>query len=235
MARKEKQGNPKKAVGYIRVSTNNQKNGPEVQRKDLERWALASKIELVAVFEDRGISGAAAIDKRPGLLAAIDALREHGAGVLAVQKRDRLARDVIAAAMVERLSARVGAVISCANGTGNGTGPEDLLMRRLLDAFAEYERAMIRGRIKATLALKKAKGEKTGGQVPFGWKVANDGKHLEASKPEQEIIRLAKELQASGLSLRAIRAELERREVFPRNGKSWSVGSVNRAIKGKVA
>ena len=59
------------AVGYIRVSTEEQTLGPEAQRVALARWAEARKIQLVAVHEDRGVSGAAPLDRRPGLLAAL--------------------------------------------------------------------------------------------------------------------------------------------------------------------
>ncbi len=54
-----------RGVGYIRVSTEDQILGPDAQRTALERWASARGVELVGVFEDRGVSGAAALDRRP--------------------------------------------------------------------------------------------------------------------------------------------------------------------------
>src|SRR5690349_20875443 len=90
-----------RVVGYIRVSTSEQALGSEAQVAALHSWCSSRGVELIAVCSDLGVSGATAIDKRPGLLAAMDALSEHGAGVLLVAKRDRLARDVIVAAMVE--------------------------------------------------------------------------------------------------------------------------------------
>ncbi len=45
------------------------------------------------------------IDKRPALSAALASVRRHGAGVLVVAKRDRIARDVLPAPIV---AARVG-------------------------------------------------------------------------------------------------------------------------------
>lgn len=41
------------AVGYVRVSTEEQVLGPDAQRAALEQWAVARHIELIAVFEDR--------------------------------------------------------------------------------------------------------------------------------------------------------------------------------------
>lgn len=220
----------KKAIGYIRVSTDEQENGPDAQRADLVRWCESNGADLVAVFEDRGVSGAAEIDKRPGLLATLDALREHKADFLLVAKRDRLARDVIVGAMVERMAARAGAQVVAANGAGNGEGPEAQLMRRMVDAFAEYERQIIRARTKAALAAKKARRERTG-QVPYGWTLGADGVHLEANEAEQEIIRAARELKSAGLSLRAVGAELATQGLLPRSGKSWHAKTVRGLLR----
>src|ERR1019366_5979320 len=96
------------------------------------------------------------------------ALREHGAGVLVVAKRDRIARDVVLTAGVEREAGRLGARVTSAAGEGNGSSPADGFMRTVIDGAAEYERALIRARTKAALAAKKAKGECVG-QVPYGF------------------------------------------------------------------
>ena len=209
-----------RVVGYIRVSTDEQHLGPVAQEKAIRDWCKANGAELVAIHKDLGVSGGAALDKRPGLLAAIDALEEHGAGRLLVAKRDRLARDVMVAAMVERLAARAGAEVVAADGTGNGDGPEALLMRRIIDAFAEYERALIRARTKAALAAKKARRERTG-SVPYGYRLAADGKHLVEDPAEQEALALIRSYREQGLSLRAIGARLQARGVLPRNGRAW--------------
>ena len=218
-----------KVVGYIRVSTDEQHQGPRAQRDALEAWCTRTGAELVAVFEDRGVSGAAELDKRPGLLAAVDALEEHGAGVLLVAKRDRLARDVMLAAMIERMAERAGAVVSAADGAGEGPGPEALLLRRMVDAFAEYERAVIRARTRAALGAKRTRGERVGA-VPLGSRVAADGVHLDADPGELEAIRIVRELRAAGLSIRKIADELEARGV-PCRGKSWHPTTVARLLQ----
>ena len=221
------------AVGYIRVSTEDQALGPEAQRASLEAWATRNGVELVAVFEDLGVSGAAALDRRPGLLAALDALESRGAGLLVIAKRDRLARDTMTAAMVERLAERAGARIVSADGVGDGDGPEAMLMRRIVDAFAEYERALIRGRTRNALAVKKARGERVGA-VPVGSKVSTDGRTLEADAAELEVIAAARELRAAGLSIRNIAAELERRGFRNRAGNAIAPTQVAR-ILGRAA
>ncbi|MBN1961710.1 MAG: recombinase family protein [Deltaproteobacteria bacterium] len=163
-----------KAIGYIRVSTEEQHLGPEAQRDAMKKWCKANNKIFVAVFSDLGISGGAPIDKRPGLISAIESLKEQQAGILLVAKRDRLARDVVIAAMIERLAERTGAKVLTTDGTGNGDSPEAMLLRGIVDVFAQYERALIRSRTKAGLAVKKNRNERRGG-LPFGFRLAGDG------------------------------------------------------------
>ena len=157
----------------------------------------------------------------PGLLGAIDALRTHGAGALLVARRDRLARDVLVNAMVERLCERVGARVQSADGAGNGAGPEAALMRNIVAAFSAYERMLIRARTKAALALKRERGERTG-TVRYGYRVADDGKTLLPDDHEQAVIARARELRTEGASLRAVGRTLLAEGMAPRNGKGWN-------------
>lgn len=222
---KVKRGDAKLAIGYVRVSTDDQALGPEAQRAALAKWATANGVTLVSVHEDRGISGAAQIADRPGLLAALVALRETGAGMLLIAKRDRLARDPIVSAMAEAMAERSGARIVSAAGEGNGDDPTSVLMRRIVDAFAEYERAVIRARTRAALAVKASRGERTGG-IPLGSTVAADGVHLESDPTEAAAVATIRELRAAGRSIRAIAAELNAAGVPARGALGWHATSV---------
>lgn len=199
---------PTIAVAYLRVSTEDQSLGPEAQRAAITRWATTNGVRVVAVYEDLGVSGGTSIEDRPGLLAAVDALRQHGAGLLVVAKRDRLARDVIICAMIERLAQRVGAKVVSADGTGNGDGPEAALMRSIIDAFGAYERALIRSRTKSALAVKRARGERTSRFAPYGYLIGPDGKMLVALPAEQEVVTRIRVMHATGLSFSEIARRL---------------------------
>lgn len=220
---------PKLAIGYIRCSTTEQRLGPEAQRECLTRWCAANDVKLVGVHEDLGISGGAELEKRPQLIAAIDAIGTTGAGHLLVAKRDRLARDVVLAAMIERLVERHAARVVTADGTGNGTTPEAALMRTIVDGFAQYERAVIRARTKAALQVKRARGERAGG-VPFGYAVSADGIALEPDDDEQRALATIAELRTSGRSIRAIAEELNRRDI-PARGARWHRTSIERILR----
>jgi len=147
---------------------------------------------------------------------------------LLVAKRDRLARDVMVAAMVSRLAEKAGAQVLAADGTGNGDGPEAQLMRNIVNCFAEYERALIRARTRAALAVKREKGERIG-VVPFGYRLAADGIHLELNETEQVAIATVRRMRDASLSLRAIAAQLNTDGV-PARGVRWHATSVARLL-----
>ena len=86
---------PPRFVGYIRVSSREQaENGLSLvaQRDRLRAWAVAHGYELVRIERDSGISGTVAPEKRPGLAAALGAIRKGKADGLAALKLDRISR-----------------------------------------------------------------------------------------------------------------------------------------------
>jgi DNA invertase Pin-like site-specific DNA recombinase len=227
MKRRKNQLNPKLAVAYLRVSTDDQSLGPQAQEAAIRRWAKAEGVELVEVCTDVGVSGSLELDKRPALLAALGALDAARAGILVVAKRDRLARDVVVASAIERLVEARGARIAAADGTGNATGPEGVLMRGLVDLFAQYERALIRARTTAALAVKRSRGERVG-EVPIGYQ-AGAGPQLEVNEREQTALTRIEELRASGFAVRAI-ADALNDEGVPARGRRWHATTVSRLL-----
>lgn len=218
------------AVAYLRVSTEDQHLGPEAQRASIEAWAAREGVRVVSWHTDAGVSGAAPIDKRPALLAALDDLRATHAGRLIVAKRDRLARDVMAAGMLERLVQREGARIYSADGIDASDGPEGVLMRGMVDLFAQYERALIRSRTTAALARKRAKGERTG-SVPLGSKVADDGVQLVPDDVEGKAVRRVLALRRRGLSYSRIAERLNAEGYPTRSGGPWYAMQAHRIVQ----
>lgn len=221
---------PKQAVGYIRVSTEDQSLGADAQRAAIERWADANGVAVVAWHQDHGVSGGAPVDARPGLLAAIADVGKLSAGLLVVAKRDRLARDVLIAAMIEQLVARHRARVASAAGEGTESNdPSGQLMRTMVDAFSQYERALIRARTKAALGVKRARGE-VAGTIPYGLERAASGK-LVQNDAEQHVLSVARELRANGVSFRAVVAELQRTGLTSRSGRPFGLTQVVRMLR----
>lgn len=226
-----------RAVAYLRVSSDDQAAsglGMEAQEHSCSQCAGRESLPVVGPFRDDGVSGAAPLDKRPGLLAAVAAL-EPG-DVLVVAKRDRLGRDPIAVAMIESAVARKKCRIVSAAGEGtDNDDPSSVLMRRMVDAFAEYERLLIKSRTKSALDAKRRRGDRCG-QIAFGTTVVDDGRRSKkgnlpvALTPEPaEVAALAtiRELADAGLSLRRIAARLDGMGVRPKNGgPKWSHQSI---------
>ena len=217
-----------RAVAYLRVSTEDQALGPEAQRAAIEGWAAGQGVQVLSWRLDQGVSGATPIEDRPGLLAALQDLEDLEAGLIVVAKWDRLARDVMVAAMVERMVERIGARIVSADGVGVGDGPEAALMRAMVQAFAAYERALIRTRTSAALRALRAKGQRAG-EVPLGYRLAEDGKALVEDAEEVEIIDQARQLRAEGWSYRRIAAEMAQRGLRPR-GTMWHAMTISRMV-----
>jgi len=90
----------------------------------------------------------------------------------------------------------------------------------MLDVFSEFERGVIRARTRAALAMKKARGERVGG-VPFGKRLADDGRSLVSCPSEAETVALALELSREGLPLRGIAARLASAGHVARSGRPF--------------
>lgn len=233
MSKRIKPGSPKRAIAYIRVSTEDQKLGPEAQRKAIASWAASQGTEVVAWFEDLGISGAAGLEERPGLSDAITALRESGAGWLVVAKRCRVARSVLVGELVAAQVRLQGANIAAADGVANDPTDEGEMLRGMMAVMATYERALIRSRTRAALAAKKARGERTG-TVPYGFTVAPDGR-LVAEPGEQAVIARARALRAAGFYVRGVVRTLAAEGVRNRAGRPLGLAAVHKLLRGTTA
>lgn len=222
-------------LAYLRVSTTAQAESGAGLDAQLDACTRASGA-LGGVYRDEGVSGSTGLEKRPGLLAAIADLKRGD--VLMVAKRDRLGRDPLVVAMIESAVSRKGARIVSAAGEGTDSdSPSDVLMRRMVDAFAEYERLIIGARTKAALGAKKARGERVGG-IPYGYCLTPDGKRLTANETEQEAIRLVRILKDGGESLSAIARALTDKGYKSRGGGAWhpqTVKNILEATNGKAA
>lgn len=223
------------AIGYVRVSTDSQTEsgaGLAAQRQAIETFAKASGLTITAWHEDAGVSGAAAVEDRPGLVSALAGLRRGD--VLLVAKRDRLARDTFAAMTIERTVAKRRASVLAADGVGNGDGAADAFLRSILDATAAFERSLIAGRTRAAMAAKRRAGERTG-QIPFGWTLGEDGRLVEVAA-EQKVLANILACRAAGMSLRAIASILTEANVMTQAGTTkWSHTTIDSILKRAAA
>jgi DNA invertase Pin-like site-specific DNA recombinase len=222
-------GNARVAIAYIRVSKDEQRLSRHAQRAAIDAWAARQGARVVTWHVDRGVCSVAPLAERRGLAAALASVREHGAGILVVAKRDRIARDVVLAAGIDRAARRVGASVISSDGAGNGDTPADRFMRTVIDGAAEYERDLLRARTKAALQAKQDKGERVG-SVTYGFALAADGVHLVPVRREQATIARARRLAGAGHSLRGIAAVLAREGRVSRSGRPFFAAQIVRMI-----
>src|SRR5581483_8352197 len=111
--RKTRQGNPKLAVAYLRVSkdTKVQELGTEAQRLAIQSWADSNGVTIAQWFVEE-VKGGSPLHQRPIFLEALGAVAAHGAGLLVVQRLDRFSRDPLTAALAEAELQRHGATLA---------------------------------------------------------------------------------------------------------------------------
>ena len=219
-----------KVVGYIRVSTDKQADegvSLDAQRAKLTAYAVAMDLELVGIVEDAGLS-AKSLD-RPGLRSALGMLESRKADALLVVKLDRLTRSVRdLGELVEKYFASRFSLLSMSDAIDTRTASGRLVLN-VLTSVAQWEREATGERTRDALRHKKANGEFTGGNAPYGFSVDNDGK-LVSNDAEREMLRIVREFAASGLSLRGIAAELARVGYVARNGKAFGPSQIQRML-----
>lgn len=150
-----------KRVGiYLRVSTDQQTT--ENQRRVLLDIAERSGWEVVAVFEDQGISGAKGRDQRPGFDALLKAVARSEIQMVAAWSVDRLGRslpDLIG--LLSDLQAR-GCDLFLHQQSLDTSTPTGRAMYGMLSIFAEFERSMISNRVRAGQQRSRAAGVRFG-------------------------------------------------------------------------
>lgn len=222
-----------KYVIYLRVSTDQQREsglGIEAQRQMcLSYISKAGTPQSVLEYMDEGFSGSLALDKRPALLESISQL--HKDDILLIAKRDRIGRDPIVNAMIERAVERKKARLVSASGDVNDSNdPSSILMKRMVDAFAEYERLIIGARTKAALQVKKKRNERIG-YVPYGYKLCTDNVHVEIDEFEQKILSMIRQAREFGVSFRDIAIDLNEMKYYNRFNRPWNHVSITRVMK----
>jgi DNA invertase Pin-like site-specific DNA recombinase len=223
-------GDPKVAVAYLRVSTDSDRQalGAEAQRQAVLRWAESNGVEIAKVFLEE-VSGGAPLDKRPVLLEAIATVGALGAGNLVVQRLDRFSRDPLTAALAECELRKCGASLVCADGAGSGDDPTSELIRGILLSVARFEKALIRSRIKAALAVKRSKGERLGGAPPYGFRV--QGKDLVPDPNETSVKDRLRQWRAEGMTIRALQDRATAEGLLSRAGKPFTLAAIHALVK----
>jgi hypothetical protein len=77
---------------------------------------------------------------------------------------------------------------------------------------------------------KRSHGERVG-NIPYGYRLAADGRHMEEEPTEQTALAEIRRLRRAGATLRGIAAALNERAFVTRRGSAWRLESVVRVLK----
>lgn len=159
-----------RVYGYLRVSGKSQVRGDGFARQEqaIREYAELHGIEIVRIFKEEGVSGTKAA--RPALAKLMVALERNGHGVktILIEKVDRLARDLLVQETIigdlkkngyELMSAHEGDKLL-------SDDPTRKLIRQVMGAIAEYEKAMLVEKMRAAkdrirTAQGKCEGQKS--------------------------------------------------------------------------
>jgi site-specific DNA recombinase len=228
-------GNDLRAIGYTRVSTEEQASegvSLAAQSARIAAWCEGQGIgpDEVRIFTDEGISGKRA-DNRPGLQAALDAACA-GPCALVVYSLSRVARSVRDTLDIADRLERAGADLVSLSEQLDTTTAAGKMLFRLMAVLAEFERDLTVERTRGALAHKRARGERTG-SVPRGFRVEDDGRRSKGGKPvalvedPQELADLVTiaALARTGLGARPIA------RMMAETGRPWPESTVRRILK----
>jgi site-specific DNA recombinase len=210
-----------KAVGYVRVSTDQQADGGEslrLQETKIRAMAEVQGAELSEVVVDAGESAKSL--RRPGMSRLLSLVASGSVDAVIVLKLDRLTRSVRDLAdLLDTFDRKGVSLVAVSESLDTGTAAGRLVLN-IMASVGQWEREAIGERTREALASMKARGLRVG-NVAFGFTLAADGVSLVECPEEQRVIEIVVELRQDGRSLRAIADELNRQGYSTRRGSAW--------------
>jgi DNA invertase Pin-like site-specific DNA recombinase len=212
-----------KAFAYVRTSSaanvGNDKDSEIRQRQAIETYGKRAEVEIIETFRDAAVSGVDNVLDRPGFAAMLDQVAGDGVRTIIVETASRFARDLMVAEVGFKMLRDRGIDLVAADSPSAflDNGPTSILIRTILGAVAQFEKAML---------VSKLKGARDRKRRSTGQKVEGRKSHQEA---HPEVVALARSLARQGsrkMSLRAISAELAAAGHFNHNGRPYAAASV---------
>src|SRR2546428_4487517 len=149
-----------RAALYARVSTARSSQDPEMQLPELREYCRRRGWEILGEYVDAGVSGAK--ERRPELDRLLADSRKRLVDAVVVYRYDRFARSL--RQLVNALEEFRGLgieFVSLHEGVDTST-PNGRLVFGIFASIAEFERELIRDRVRSGLASARAKGKRIG-------------------------------------------------------------------------
>lgn len=150
----------KRVAIYARVSTDRQTTAQQLN--ELRAVAKRHGWKIAGEYVDHGISGSKGRDQRPQLDALLKASARREFDVIAAWSVDRLGRSLMhLITLLDEIRGKGIDLYLHQQGLDTAT-PSGKALFQMCGVFAEFERAMIRERVRAGLTRAKAEGKRLG-------------------------------------------------------------------------
>ncbi len=171
-----------KTALYARVSTSDKGQDPQMQLRELREYCERRGWTVSAEYVDVGVSGAK--DSRLQLNRLMADAKQRRFDSILVWKLDRFGRSLkhLVSALGEFEA--LGVAFVSLRDAFDLTTPAGRLMFNMVASFAEFERDLIRERVKAGIANRRAKGFRVGRKP-----VSIDSAKLQSLRSEGRTIR----------------------------------------------
>lgn len=212
------------AVGYLRVSTVGQLDGYglDAQEAKIREYARQSGITLTRIFREEGVSGTNELVDRIALLDLMRYIEDDAVRMVLIPQLSRLARDLMIQESILRDLWRMDVtVVSVDEPDLCSNDPTRKLVRQIMGAINEYDRAMIVLRLRGGRIAKARQGGHAVGPAPMGYRTAEvDGRRVLTKHDEETTtIRYVFALHDKHLSYNKIAERLNSEGVKP---KRWT-------------
>ena len=215
------------AVGYMRTSlasnVGGDKDSEQRQRAAITSYTEANGMVLVDWYYDAAIKGSDPVTSRPGFTAMLDRIAGNGVRTILVESPDRFARDLAVQLAGHDYLKTMGVALVPATAPDFflEDTPTAVLVRQVLGAIAQFEKASLVAKLKAARDRKIAAGIKCGGRKSFAERspdLVRAAKALQAERPRLSLRKIAARLAEQGFNLPAARLPRMRRAPLGHHG-----------------
>jgi DNA invertase Pin-like site-specific DNA recombinase len=127
------------------------------QRETIRKYTAEHGMRIVQFFEEKAVPGKTEWEQRPAWLAMLQKITDNGVRIILIEKLDRLARDLMVQEhIIADLRRRGITLISALEPDLCVDDPTRKLLRQIMGAIAEYDRAMIVLKMRAARDRKRA-------------------------------------------------------------------------------
>ena len=243
-----REGGIMRVIGYIRVSTKTQirkGQGIRIQREKIKEYCESHNLDLIRIYEDKGISGAKAdeenlIIEREGLQTMLADIPGLEVKYVVVLNTSRLWRSDLVKVLLQRELKKnkvdVRAIDQPTYSIYSKDDPSQYLINGMMELLDQYQRLEIALKLKRGKMNKAKQGRFTGGRTPLGYRKAEvDNKSdIAIDEDEAEIIAMIHKLRRSGLSMQSIADRLNKNQIPTKRGGKWYASTIQYILNNKL-